>query len=142
VEVTAPDGSQWRVKRRWLPWRLRRRDPEVAGDVALDATSAADGILLALALFLLVLVVVVALPWLLVGAVVALELVLLLLVLPVAMVLRVLRIAGWPIEAWRDGRLAHAESVHGWSASAARMLGLRDAIARGQAPGTATSPPR
>lgn len=137
MELTSPDGSQWRVTRRWLPWRLRRRDPEVAGDVALDATSAADGILLALGLFLLVLVVTVALPWVLVGAVVALELVLLLVLLPLAMLLRVLRVAGWPLEVRREGHVVHAESVHGWGASAARLRALGEAIERGDAPGPA-----
>jgi len=135
VELTSPDGSQWRVTRRWLPWRLRRRDPQVAGDVALDATSAADGILLAAGLFLLVLVVTVALPWVLVGAVVAIELTLLLVLLPLAMLLRVLKVSGWPIEVRREGRVVHAESVHGWAASAVRMRALSDAIERGESPG-------
>ncbi|WP_019146509.1 hypothetical protein [Aeromicrobium massiliense] len=137
MDLTAPDGSQWRVERRWLPWRLRRRDPAVAADAAMDATSAADGVLLALGLFLLLLVVTVALPWLLVGAVLAVELVLLLALLPVAVVLRAVRVSGWPLDVRREGRLVHAERVRGWRASAERRRKLREAVARGDALGPA-----
>lgn len=135
MDLTAPDGSQWRVERRWLPWRLRRRDPDVAADAAMDATSAADGVLLALGLFLLLLVVTVALPWVLVGAVITVELVLLLLLLPLAVVLRALRVSGWPLDVRREGRLVHAERVRGWRASGGRLQELRDAVGRGDLPG-------
>lgn len=137
MDLTAPDGSQWRVERRWLPWRLRRRDPDVAADAAMDATSAADGVLLALGVFLLLLVVTVALPWVLVGAVLAVELVLLLALLPVAVVLRAVRVSDWPLDVRREGRLVHAERVRGWRASAERRRQLREAVARGDALGPA-----
>ena len=33
-DVTDPSGQGWRVKRRWLPWHLCRRDPDLAADLA------------------------------------------------------------------------------------------------------------
>ncbi len=103
----------------------------------MDASGAADGLLLALGLFLLALVVTVALPWILVGAVLAVELVLLLVLLPLAVVLRALRVSGWPLEVRREGRVVHVERVRGWDASGARVRALGDAIERGETPGAA-----
>jgi hypothetical protein len=34
VKVVAADGSTWRVRRRWLPWRRRARDvPDALFDI-------------------------------------------------------------------------------------------------------------
>ena len=45
VTVTAFDGREWRVGRRWVPWRWRMRRPvEGAGDLADGAGCLAEGL--------------------------------------------------------------------------------------------------
>lgn len=61
--VTAPDGTVWRVGRRWLPdkpvlWRRKRRDGDRGGDwlTNLGAEGAADAVGIALLVVAIVLV--------------------------------------------------------------------------------------
>jgi len=115
--VKDPQGTTWRVTRRWVPWRRRLKgwadsapDLPVMGD---DPISAVLGLLL---LVLLI-------PFLVLAFVAALELLLLLLVLPIALLLRVALGRHWTIEArwgfhlwwegpggtWRESRAAIAD---------------------------------
>lgn len=131
--VEDPSGTSWRVKRRWLPWRLRRRR-----DVDLDVPVLdADDLVAALVIFVVVVVVVVFFPVILVLAVFVAELFLLLLLLPIFVLLRALFVARWPLEAWSGDVLVHAEAVRGWGDSVRRMHEIGDEIRRGnlQAPG-------
>ena len=132
-DVTDPSGQVWRVKRRWLPWRLRKRDPSEALDVA-DGGPDVDDLLIGLAIFVVVLVVVVVAPFLIVGAILALELVLLFVLLPLFVLLRVVRVGRWPLEVWHVGertRLVHGEAVRGWGRSRLRMAQIEDELRLG-----------
>lgn len=136
MNLQDPSGAAWRVKRRWLPWRLRKRR-----DVDLDVPMLdADDLVAALVIFVVVVVVVVFFPVILVLAVFAAELFLLFLLLPIFILLRALFVARWPIEAWRGDVLAHSEAVRGWGDSHRRMLELADGIRRGDLPGSGASP--
>jgi hypothetical protein len=141
VIVDDPSGTTWRVKRRWLPWRLRRRDPSDFVDAA-DIGGSADDLLIGLAIFVGVLLLIVLVPFIAVLALLVAELLVLLLLLPFFVVLRAAAVARWPIEAWSGDKLVRAEAVRGWGSSHRRMLALVDDIRRGRlvAPGESPSP--
>ncbi|MCL8251061.1 hypothetical protein AERO_06675 [Aeromicrobium fastidiosum] len=130
--VHDPSGATWRVKRRWLPWRLRRRDPERLADVADAGGGSPDDLLIGLAIFVGVIVLVVVVPFIAVLAIMVAELLLLLLLLPLFVLLRAAAVARWPVEAWRADRLVLAEAVRGWRTSHRRMLELADDIRGGR----------
>jgi hypothetical protein len=132
VKVVDPAGQTWRVKRRWLPWRLRRRKPEDFLDVpsGLDV----DDLIIGLAIFVGLLLIAVLLPVVLVLAIVVAELLLLLLLLPVFVIMRAAFVARWPIEAWHGDRLVWSEAVRGWGSSRRRMLEVADGIRLGSPP--------
>jgi hypothetical protein len=144
VHVDDPSGSTWRVKRRWLPWRLRGRDPSDFVDVAdvADVGDSADDLLIGLMIFVGVLLLIVVVPFIAVLAVLVAELFLLLLLLPLFVTLRAASVARWPVEAWRGERLVHAEAIRGWSRSHRRMLELAEDIRLGRlaAPGESSAP--
>lgn len=135
--VTAPDGSQWQVRRRWLDRPLpdvRRRFREYresnAGDSLLDGAWSidfADSIWasIALALFL-VLVVIVLLP--LLG--IALELILLLLLLGSGLVGRVVLRRPWTVEAvnLEDKERSASYAIKGWNRSGRAIAEIATAI--------------
>ncbi|MDQ3158460.1 MAG: hypothetical protein M3Q98_17370 [Actinomycetota bacterium] len=123
-EVVDADGVTWKVKRRWLPWRLRRRVVDDIGDPSLDV----DDLIVGLIVLVVVLLVVVFLPVVLVLAVFVAEFLLLLLLLPVVVVVRASLVGRWPLEVWRGKELVETESVRGWRASAERIHALLDEI--------------
>ena len=133
-DPTTERAREWRVRRRWLPWRRRIRDvPDTGiGNVTLgdDPISAVIGV------FLLIL----ALPVLIVLLALLLELVLLLALLPVFVLLRLALPVPWTIEvharpaprsrwsllvAWATWTLQREERVAGWRASRERIAQLR-----------------
>jgi hypothetical protein len=122
VKVVDHTGETWEVRRRWLPWRPRRRrfDTSALADVA----TAFDDIVW----FVIVLVaVLVVLPIVLLLTVFVAELLLVLLLVPVFVVARALLTRRWPVEVERGRAIVHAESVKGWSASRERMMELTEA---------------
>lgn len=130
MKVVDPSGESWRVKRRWLPWRWRKRNPDDFPDVtpSLDV----DDLLIGLAILVVMLVLAIFVPIVFVLAIAVAELFLLFLLLPLFVVLRAGRVARWPIEAWHGDQLVHAEAVRGWSNSKARMYELDDDIRLGR----------
>lgn len=127
---------QWRVRRRWWPWKRRIRDvPDVpGGDIGLgdDPISAIIGLVL----------LTLAIPAIVVILLLLAELLLLLLLVPVFALVRLALPVPWTIEVWwRPGnRLyfgwveAYEEPATGWSASRARIAQLRavtDGLGRG-----------
>lgn len=143
--MSAPDGTRWRVRRRWLdrpapkPWtRWRRRrstkdDGEVAGAWGLEALMNGSDSLAALSLavavaILLALFVFVLLP--LLG--IALELTLLVLVLTSGLLGRVVLRRPWTIEAVsvEDPARRSAFAVAGWRRSRRALAELAAAIER------------
>ncbi|MCW2769837.1 MAG: hypothetical protein JWR27_1270 [Aeromicrobium sp.] len=139
MHVTDPAGETWRIKRRWLPWRLRRRDPEDFIDFP-GGGDLGDDLLIGLAIFIGLIVLAVALPVVLVLAVLVTELLLVLLLLPLFIVLRAGYVARWPIEVWRGDRLVHTEAVRGWSVSRRRMVELSEDLRLGKEPAPARRP--
>ena len=128
--VTAPDGTRWRVGRRWVPWRLRRRAwdltelPELpVADVTLIDELFGGVVAVVVALIGAVLFVLFVIPFL----IAVLEAVLLLLVLVLGVVARVVLRRPWIVQAVQvghHGRLA-------WKAGGWRRSGeVADVIAR------------
>lgn len=130
MEVADPAGETWRVKRRWLPWRRRVRD---APDLPIDGGSLLDGDDIFSAI-LLVVFVAIAIPLIVVFAVMLAELFLLLLLLPIWIVFRLVRGAPWTIEVFSGRELVNTESIRGWRGSQARMLEIADGIQIGRPP--------
>ena len=127
MRVRDPEGRTWRVTRRWLPWRPRRRqglDPHLM-------LEAADG-LVALVFFLVLGLII--LPLLSIVVVLALEWLLILLILPVVVLLRIAFGHEWWVEA-RLGFRPHWEEPAGtWAQSRQRIRAVADAIERGDPP--------
>ena len=129
MKVIDPTGVTWRVRRRWLPWRVRPRDVDVSGGD--PGVGSPDDLALGLAIVVFV-VLLFLLPFLLVGAFLAVEILVVLFLLPLFLILRASRLARWPV-AVRQGRaFAWEESVRGWRASGKRIRDLAEAITRGE----------
>lgn len=127
MKVRDPEGRTWRVTRRWLPWRPRRRqglDPRLM-------IEAADG-LAALVVFLVLGLIV--LPLLSIVVVLALEWLLVLLVLPVVVLLRIAFGHRWWVEARIGFRPYWEEEVGTWAQSRDRIRSVAGAIERGDPP--------
>jgi hypothetical protein len=141
--VTAPDGAQWRVRRRWmdrplpdLRRRFKANRKEVHAGNALDGLSGLDlsgaldassPALAIAAVILMLLVVFVLLP--LLG--VALELIALVFLLGSGLIGRVLLGRPWIVEATKidDPEERAAYAVEGWRQSSEALQELRTAIA-------------
>ncbi|MFL6108712.1 MAG: hypothetical protein ACJ72L_17270 [Marmoricola sp.] len=133
--VSAPDGRGIKVERRWLPWRLRKRqfddvtgDPFMFLDGADDPAGAAVGCVLGIVFFLfggLILTI----------AVFASEaLLLLLLLVPLVAAGRMFWVLPWIIEARNGDALLGTEMVRGWRDSGQRIREIAEAYQRGQDP--------
>jgi hypothetical protein len=133
VKVQDPSGRTWRVTRRWLPWRRRTQgwDTSWGWDASPDL---ADGVVLAILLFLLA-------PFLLLAIFVATELLLLLLLLPLAVLARLALGRQWTVEARRGFTLVWDTPAGDWQESDIRIHEVADAIRRGELPGAAQHAP-
>jgi hypothetical protein len=149
VDVTAPDGTAWRVGRRWTsrsvrwpPRRRRERERDFGdGDGWLDfdfpdlcdvGDDFLGGIALALAyLFLASVIVVVLWPVLAIGF----EVTLLVLFLGSGVFGRVFLRRPWTVQAVRDGATGPARTwkVVGWRRSGRHVMDVAGAIASGRA---------
>lgn len=123
-EVQDADGVTWRVKRRWLPWRLRRRDPDIDFPSGLEG----DDIVIGLIVIGVLLLFAFLFPIVLVAAALAAEFVLLLALLPIVVLVRASRVGRWPIEIWRGEELVETGSARGWRASSERINQIVDEI--------------
>ena len=125
MKVVAHDGTTWRVRRRWLPWRRRVRDlPDLPFDIGSVGDDPISMILLAIGLILLLPALVVLI--LLVG-----ELLLLLALLPLVLLGRGLFGLPWVIEIRRGRRLYATERVRGWSEAGRRIDEIATALRLG-----------
>lgn len=130
MKVTDPTGDTWRVRRRWLPWRPRRRDVD-GGDPSAFGASGPDE-LIGLVLIVVVLALLIVAPWILAGAFLIVEVLVVVLLLPLFLLLRASRLARWPV-AVRQGRtFVWEESVRGWRGSGHRIREIAEAITRGE----------
>jgi hypothetical protein len=130
VKVSSPDGTVWRVTRRWVPWRRRVKGaldwmPDL-GFVSLgdDPISAILGIIL---LVLLI-------PFVVLALISGVELLLVLVILPFAILGRVLFGRHWTVEVRRGWRPYAEEQAGDWQASGLRIHALADALRRGDPP--------
>lgn len=136
MKVVDPQGRTWRVSRRWMPWRRRTRfgswgdGPVSSGSLGDDPISAIIGIVL-LILFI---------PVLVLGIVVALEMLLLLLVLPFAIVGRMLLGRHWRVEVREDWDFAWEAEVGGWSDSGRAIDQIAQGLRQGMPPWQAAGP--
>jgi len=129
VKVTDPSGHTWRVTRRWVPWRRRLKGaldavPDLPGGLGDDPISLVIGLVC----------LVILLPFLLLALVAGLELLLVLLVLPFALVGRVLFGRHWHVELRRGFEPWWEVEAGDWQASAVRIHEVADAVRRGVLP--------
>lgn len=130
MKVKDPTGQTWRVTRRWVPWRRRLKGvmgntPDIfPSGLGNDPISAVIAIV----------VLIIAIPFLLLFLVAALEALLLLTVLPIALLGRVLFGRHWTVEARRGFGLWWEEPAGDWQASALRIADVARAIEQGSIP--------
>jgi hypothetical protein len=124
-EVTAPDGTVWRVGRQWRLWRPRRRDVDLDPGSGLDLTGDLDDFLLGIALGALLVLGLLLLGPLVGVALLGAEVVLALLLAPLAVLWWVALRRPWIVYAEAPGR-HHQERVVGF-ANARRT---RDSVAQ------------
>lgn len=131
MKVTDPDGQDWRVSRRWVPWRQRLRD---VSDLALDATPDVDDLVVGIAIWLVVLTIAVLAPVVFSILFLPIEFVALVIVLPLAVLGRVLFGRKWHVEL-RRGWSPWTEVMAGdWRASGLTIHQVADAVRRGEVP--------
>lgn len=125
MKVLDPEGRTWRVTRRWVPWRLRRR--HLGSDFMLEGDDP-----ISFVLFLVPGLIV--LPLLSLVVFFALEVLLLALLLPVVVLLRIAFGHQWWIEA-RLGFRPYWEGEAGtWRRSGERIREIAQSIERGDPP--------
>ncbi|MFC7246381.1 hypothetical protein ACFQO7_28225 [Catellatospora aurea] len=141
--VTGPDGHEWWVGRRWLPWRpaRRRRDGESLGDSSqLAPLAGADGMFGCV----MVLMIIVAFPVVLLLVFLAIEWLVVLLLLPLWVLARVLFGVPWVIVARgrsADGRRwRYYGRAAGWRGSAALIDAVREEVRLHGAPRSLGAP--
>ena len=133
--VSTPSGQAVNVQRRWLPWRLRKRDFGTGGGLdSFDLPGFDD-----LAGFAVGLVMTIV--WLLIGGLIISiaflfgeALLLLLLVLPLLAVARMFWVLPWIVEATNGDAVLGVAKVRGWRDSEARIREIAAAYQRGQDP--------
>ncbi len=126
MKVIAPDGSEWKVGRRWLPWRARLRDtggPDIGDFFAFDDLA---GLAVGIAVVLLTLVVILLLPFL----VLIVELALLLVLGVVTFFSRVVLRRPWTVQARTEGTLREWK-VPGFRNAGDKVQEVAAAIASG-----------
>ena len=130
MKVRSPDGQVWRVSRRWVPWRRRLKGamdsmPDLGiGHLGDDPISAIIAVVL----------LIIALPFIILGLIAGLEFLLVLVVLPFAVLGRVLFGRQWTVEVRRGWR-PHWEVLAGdWQESGLRIHATADEIRRGDPP--------
>jgi hypothetical protein len=133
VEVTTPGGQVVEVRRRWMPWRLRKRDwgnpfenPFGLMDGADDLASAAVALVIGIALVLFGGVIITL--TLLVGEAVLL----LLLLVPLFFAARMFWVLPWIVEATAGDVVLSLEKVRGWRDSEERIQDIAAAYQRGE----------
>ncbi|WGL51716.1 hypothetical protein P5P86_17375 [Nocardioides sp. BP30] len=132
MRATDPAGVTYRVRRRWLPWRWRRRfsarpwdpDPLAGIDLADSVTGAILGALGAIA-------VAIVLPILILTLITGAEFLLLLLVLPIALGARLFG-RHWQVEVRRGWRLLYEVDGGDWNRSRRVIADLVERIRLGR----------
>lgn len=124
MQVNDPSGHEWRISRRWIPWRRRRVSAAVEPEP--DGPSFAVILAAVAALYLV--------PVLLLALLVAAPLLVLVLVVPAALLLRVPFDKDWIVELRRGPEPWTEVAAGGWEGTKRRMEQLADAVRRGDIP--------
>jgi len=133
MHVAALDGRAIRVRRRWVPWRPRKRQFE--GFDAFDIIGGADDPVSFIGLLVLAIVLALFGGIILTLAVLASEALLLVaLLIPLLAVARMLWILPWIVEATNGDTVLGTVPVRGWRDSRDRIRDIADAYQRGQDP--------
>ncbi len=137
--VDGPDGTAYRVRRRWLPWAWRRRVSPRPWDVwnFLDFDFA-DGIGTFVASVLGLLFLAFLAPVVLLVLLTGVEFFLLILLLPIAIVARFVLGKHWTVEVRQGRRLVYDVDGGGWAASGTVLNDLAEQIRLGGPPTTVT----
>jgi hypothetical protein len=128
MKVQSPDGTTWRISRRWVPWRRRVKDatdrlPDLPeGGIGDDPISLIVGLLLLIVL----------LPFFVLMLIAGVELVLILLVMPFAIAGRVVFGRRWTVEVRRGWQPYREEQVGDWQSTGLRIHELGADLERGQ----------
>ncbi|WP_418060052.1 hypothetical protein [Pimelobacter simplex] len=137
MKVRDPEGQTWRVTRRWVPWRRRLKGVDAdTGPLDWGNGLGDDPISAVLAIVLLI----IALPFILLGLFVALEFLLLLLLVPFATLVRVAFGAHWTIEARRGFSIWWDAPSGSWGESGRRIQDVARAIEEGDLPPRTVAP--
>lgn len=151
-KVVSPDGTRWRVGRRWLSrrprWRGRKKKEKGSGD-GFDLFDLLDldipvigGVIAAVAIAVaLVALVVLAVTLVLPAVILLIEVVAIALIAGVGLAARVLLRRPWTVQAVNTGTGdLHVWNVVGWRSSGGLVDRVADALTRGDAPQTAAGP--
>lgn len=132
--IVTPDGRHLEIRRRWLPWRLRKRrvdldfNPLHTIDGADDLAGIAAGLVAGLVLFLFGGII------LTVALFASEALLLLLLLVPLSAALRFFWVLPWIIEVTGGNETLGTERVRGWRGSEDRLREIAIAYEQGQDP--------
>lgn len=134
--VTAPDGTRWRVGRRWLPWEPRLREPvDVPDPGALEAVGCIDELPAIAAAFVAVVAFVVFVVFVLPLFVALAELLLLGLLVVLGVVVRLVFRRPWIVDAVRADRGERLSwKVVGWRRSGEVVDAVAAQLSFGQEP--------
>lgn len=130
MKITDPSGQTWRVTRRWVPWRRRLKGS--LGDVPNIMPSGLGDDPVSAVIFLVCLVIM--LPFLVLALIAGLELLLVLLVLPFALLGRVVFGRHWTVEARKGWTIWWEVPAGDWQDSEVKIHEVADAIRIGNLP--------
>jgi hypothetical protein len=130
AKVRTPEGTRWKVGRRWLGRRLRLKkpDPSEGGSFDLGFGDDLGGIFAVLAA-LVVLAIVFLFAWVVLAFVI--ELVVIVVVVGAGLFSRVVLRRPWTLYAIDERGEQHEWQVVGWRASRAQLAAVRGALAAG-----------
>lgn len=127
--VKSPEGGWITVRRRWFPWRLRKR--QISPDAALDFVGFSDGLAGIVAGLVIGLLVVLLGGFVIMGFEAVLVVALL---VPILALLRALAVIPWVVEATRGDEVLGIAKVRGWRESTERIRDIAASYERGEQP--------
>lgn len=133
MEAITPDGKHVEVDRRWLPWKLRKRDLGNPFDNPFGLLDGADDLAGAAVALVIGIVLVLFGGVILTFTILAGEAVLLLLLaIPLLLAARMFWVLPWIIEAKAGNQVLAQEKVRGWRDSEERIREIAGRLERGE----------
>lgn len=124
MKVNDPTGHEWRISRRWIPWRRRR-----VSDAVEPEPEGAPFVVILLAVAVLYFI-----PIVLLAVIVAAPLLVLLLAVPCALLLRVPFDKDWIVELRRGADPWTEVTAGDWDGTKRRIDELAETVRRGEIP--------